>query len=141
MRLSYHAGQQWEDRARKKRSAHFAACRSGATSASKNVFILIPDTVWNPKALETGSVPRKVLHLIALFPRRGVGPGLIARVIMENEPLRYVIALSPFVAAMFIWRNLDAPVPGHALCPVIWAIPKAVAIAPRLGTVLVMDHS
>ena len=74
-----------------------------------SVFILSPDTVWNPKALETGSVPRKVLHRVALLPRNA-GPGLIARVIMENEPLRYFIALSPFVAAMLIWTDLALPI-------------------------------
>ncbi|SHH75456.1 hypothetical protein [Marivita hallyeonensis] len=74
-----------------------------------SVFILTPDTVLNPKALETGSVPRKVLHRIAFLPRGG-GLGLIARVIMENEPLRYFIALSPFVIAMFIWRDLALPI-------------------------------
>lgn len=74
-----------------------------------SVFILSPGTVWNPKALETGSVPRKVLHRIALLPRGG-GAGLVARVILENEPLRYFIALSPFVAAMFIWRDLALPI-------------------------------
>ena len=74
-----------------------------------SVFVLSPETVWNPKALETGSVPRKVLHRIALLPKGG-GFGLIARVIMENEPLRYFIALSPFVVAMFIWRDLALPI-------------------------------
>jgi hypothetical protein len=72
-------------------------------------FILSPETVWNPKALATGSVPRKVLHRIAFLPKGG-GIGLIARVIMENEPLRYFIALSPFVVAMFIWRDLALPI-------------------------------
>ena len=74
-----------------------------------SAFILSPDTVWNPKALATGSVPRKVLHRIAFLPKGG-GAGLIARVIMENEPLRYFIALSPFVVAMFIWRDLALPI-------------------------------
>ncbi|WP_299785787.1 hypothetical protein [uncultured Marivita sp.] len=87
----------------------FAERRAGATSAIMSVFILSPDTVWNPKALETGSVPRKVLHRIALLPKGG-GAGLVARVIMENEPLRYFIALSPFVAAMFIWTDLALPI-------------------------------
>ena len=74
-----------------------------------SAFILSPETVWNPKALATGSVPRKVLHRIAFLPKGG-GIGLIARVIMENEPLRYFIALSPFVVAMFIWRDLALPI-------------------------------
>ncbi len=74
-----------------------------------SAFILSPDTVWNPKALETGSVPRRVLHRIAFLPKGG-GLGLIARVVMENEPLRYFIALSPFVIAMFIWRDLALPI-------------------------------
>ncbi|WP_292292076.1 hypothetical protein [Marivita sp.] len=74
-----------------------------------SVFILTPETVWNPKALETGSVPRKVLHRIAFLPRGG-GAAMVARVIFENEPLRYFIALSPFVAAMFIWRDLALPI-------------------------------
>ena len=74
-----------------------------------SIFVLTPETVWNPKALETGSVPRKVLHRIAFLPKGG-GASLFARVIFENEPLRYFIALSPFVAAMFIWRELALPI-------------------------------
>lgn len=74
-----------------------------------SAFILSPETVWNPKALETGSVPRKVLHRIAFLPKGG-GAALAARVIFENEPLRYFIALSPFVVAMFIWRDLALPI-------------------------------
>lgn len=74
-----------------------------------SAFILSPETVWNPKALATGSVPRKVLHRIAFLPKGG-GLGLNLRVIMENEPLRYFIALSPFVIAMFIWRDLALPI-------------------------------
>jgi ribosomal protein L18 len=74
-----------------------------------SAFILSPETVWNPKALETGSVPRKVLDRIAFLPKGG-GAALAARVIFENEPLRYFIALSPFVVAMFIWRDLALPI-------------------------------
>lgn len=65
------------------------------------MFIRSPETVWNPKALETASVPRKVPHRIAFLPKGG-GAAMGARVIFENEPLRYFIALSPFVAAMFM---------------------------------------
>ena len=74
-----------------------------------SAFILSPDTVWNPKALETGSVPRKVLHRIAFLPKGG-GAAMALRVIFENEPLRYFIALSPFVVAMFVWRDLALPI-------------------------------
>lgn len=96
----------------------FAVSECDATSPRMSVFVLSPRTVYNPKALETGSVPRKVLHRIAFLPRRG-GPALIARVIMENEPLRYFIALSPFVAAMFIWRDLALPISQAPLAMVI----------------------
>jgi len=83
-----------------------------------SVFVLSPETVYNPKALETGSVPRKVLHRIAFLPRNA-GADLIARVILENEPLRYFIALSPFVAAMFIWRDLALPISQAPLAMII----------------------
>jgi hypothetical protein len=83
-----------------------------------SVFLLSPNTVYNPKALETGSVPRKVLHRVAFLPRRA-GPRMIARVVLENEPLRYFIALSPFVAAMFIWRDLALPISQAPLAMVI----------------------
>lgn len=92
-----------------KAPSHFAAWARDATSDGMSMFILSPETVWNPKALETGSVPRKVLHRIAFLPKGG-GAAMVARVIFENEPLRYFIALSPFVAAMFIWRDLALPI-------------------------------
>ncbi len=60
-------------------------------------------------------LPRKFLGRVTLWPRRGA-LGLWLRVIFEMEFLRYLIALSPFVFAMLIWRDYalaiaQAPIP------------------------------
>lgn len=84
------------------------------------MFILSPDTVANRAALRINWVPRRFLGRTAVWPRRGKNGGggarLWARLIFEMEFLRYLIALSPFVIAMLIWRDYalaiaQAPIP------------------------------
>ena len=79
------------------------------------MFILSPDTVANRTALRINWVPRRFLGRTAVWPRGG-GFRLWARLIFEMEFLRYLIALSPFVIAMLIWRDYalaiaQAPIP------------------------------
>jgi len=86
-----------------------------------SLFVLSPETVWNPSALELRTAPRKVFEYIALLPRREVGWRLLARVIFENQFLRYMTALTPFVAAMFIWPEAALPI-SQAPIPMLIAI-------------------
>ncbi|MCC5985822.1 MAG: hypothetical protein JJU42_15815 [Rhodobacteraceae bacterium] len=79
------------------------------------MFILSPDTVANRAALRINWVPRRFLGRTAVWPRAG-SARLWARLIFEMEFLRYLIALSPFVIAMLIWRDYalaiaQAPIP------------------------------
>lgn len=83
------------------------------------MFIVTPDTVWNPAALETRQVPKRMLGRIAVLPRRGGGVGLWARLIFEVQVLRFTAALAPFVAAMFIWRDLALPIAQAPLAMVL----------------------
>jgi len=74
------------------------------------MFVLAPNTVWNPAALETRAVPKKVLGRAPFLPRRGTTPALWARLVLENQFLRFSAALTPFVAAMLIWQDLALPI-------------------------------
>ena len=73
-------------------------------------FVLTPDTIWNPGAFGFRTAPRKILDRIAILPRREAGAGIVFRVILENQLLRYCTALLPFVLAMVIWPNLALPI-------------------------------
>lgn len=80
------------------------------------MFIVSPATVWNRSALETRAVPRKVFGRVTLVPRRGLNPGTFLRMVFEAQELRYILALTPFIAAAAIWRDYalaisQAPVP------------------------------
>jgi hypothetical protein len=88
------------------------------------MFVVTPETVWNPAAVETTVVPRRFLGRATLWPRRGAGLRLWARVIVEIEALRYFASLSPFVVAAFVWRDsaiaiAQAPL---AMFLVIWLV-------------------
>lgn len=74
------------------------------------MLIMAPTTVWNPSALDTRRVPKKMLGRIAILPRRGAGMRQRLRIAFENQPLRFTAALSPFVAAMFIWPESALPI-------------------------------
>ncbi|MFP4274350.1 MAG: hypothetical protein ACLFRU_04925 [Paracoccaceae bacterium] len=73
------------------------------------MLILSPAHVLNPAALETRRVPRKVFGRIALLPRRA-GAGTWARIVLEGQFLRYMVALVPFLVAMAIWPELALPI-------------------------------
>jgi len=98
------------------------------------MFLVTPDTVWNPSALETRVVPRRFLGRATLWPRRGAGVRLWLRVIAEVEAFRYFAALSPFVVAAFVWRDsaiaiAQAPL---AMFLVIWVVEmRLLRRAPR----------
>ncbi|WP_245243198.1 hypothetical protein [Pararhodobacter sp. SW119] len=60
-------------------------------------------------------MPRKFLGRTTLWPREG-GARLWLRLLFEMELPRYLIALSPFVIAIFVWRDhalaiAQAPIP------------------------------
>jgi len=80
------------------------------------VFILTPETIWNPHVLEMRQVPRRVFGRVMVFPRRGAGPGLWLRLIFEIEVLRYLGALLPFLLGAVIFPHYalaisQAPLP------------------------------
>lgn len=113
------------------------------------MFVVTPDTVWNPAALETRVVPRRFLGRATLWPRRG-GPRLWLRVIAEVEAFRYFAALSPFVLAAFVWRDsaiaiAQAPL---AMFLVIWVVemrilrrpPRAIDPAEADRTIDLLAH-
>jgi len=74
------------------------------------MFIVTPDTVWNPAALETRSVPKRMLGRISVLPRHGGTVSLWARLVFEVQVLRFSTALAPFVVAMLLWPRFALPI-------------------------------
>ena len=80
------------------------------------MFILTPETIWNPHVLEMRQVPRRVFGRVMIFPRRDAGTGLWLRLIFEMEVLRYLLALVPFLLAAVMYPRYagaiaQAPLP------------------------------
>ena len=80
------------------------------------MFILTPETIWNPHVLEMRQVPRRIFGRVMIFPRRGAGVGLWLRLIFEIEVLRYLGALLPFLLGAVIFPQYalaisQAPLP------------------------------
>ena len=73
------------------------------------MFIVCRDTILNRGILDTSSLPRRFLGRVMVLPRREASPGVWLRLIAEMQLLRYVVALVPFVVAMFIWPDLAFP--------------------------------
>jgi len=74
------------------------------------MFIVSPSTVWNPAALETRGIPKRMLGRIAVLPRRGADAATWARILFEGQVLRFTAALAPFIVAMFVWPRLALPI-------------------------------
>ncbi|WP_300034728.1 hypothetical protein [uncultured Roseobacter sp.] len=106
------------------------------------MFVVSQSTVLNPQALETVTVPKRMLGRIAILPRRGAGLRIIARLVFEAQMLRYLCALAPFVIAMFIWPHLALPI-SQAPVPMLIVIAvvetKVFAIRPDAREALISD--
>jgi len=74
------------------------------------MIIVSPTTIWNSSALETRSVPKRMLGRITILPHTGLSLGSLLRLIFEVQVLRYVLPLVPFVIAMFVWPHLALPI-------------------------------
>ncbi|MEM6588402.1 MAG: hypothetical protein AAF641_08150 [Pseudomonadota bacterium] len=75
-----------------------------------SLFVLSPDTVWNPSVLDFPTAPRKILERRMILPRRDVTWGFVFRAIFESQILRFVIALLPFGIAAVIWPGAALPI-------------------------------
>lgn len=74
------------------------------------MIIVSPSTIWNASALETRTIPKRVLGRITILPRTGLRTGTLLRLMFEVQALRYVLSLIPFVIAMFVWPHLALPI-------------------------------
>ncbi|MEO0780942.1 MAG: hypothetical protein AAFZ46_04220 [Pseudomonadota bacterium] len=74
------------------------------------MFVLSPDTVWNPSILDFPTAPRKILERGLILPRRDVSWGFIFRMIFESQVLRCVVTLLPFVIAAILWPDAALPI-------------------------------
>lgn len=85
------------------------------------MFIVCPSTLYNCNALETRSVPKRMIGRISLIPRRGATARIVTRLLFEVQVLRYLAALTPVVIAMFVWPDLALPI-SQAPIPMLFLI-------------------
>ena len=74
------------------------------------MIIVSPSTIWNASALETRTIPKRVLGRIMILPHTGLSSRTLLRLIFEVQVLRYLLPLMPFVIAMFVWPSLALPI-------------------------------
>ncbi|MEJ6387988.1 hypothetical protein [Gymnodinialimonas ulvae] len=73
------------------------------------MIILSPETITNAGALETRSLPKKIIGRVQILPR-GASLGTWARLLVEMQFLRYMVALVPFLIPILVSRELALPI-------------------------------
>jgi hypothetical protein len=73
------------------------------------MLILTHATMRNPGVLETRSLPKKFLGRVPIFPLNA-GIATWARLLVEMQPLRFLVTLLPFVVTPLMSRDLAVPV-------------------------------
>lgn len=73
------------------------------------MIILCPEKVLNASALETRSLPKKIIGRVQIIPR-AAGVRIWARLILEMQLVRYLSALVPFIVMILFSRDLALPV-------------------------------
>jgi hypothetical protein len=82
------------------------------------MLVLTKDTLRNPGALETRSLPKRFFGRVAVLPRNP-SLGLRLRLLIEYQFLRYMAALLPFCVPMLIWPQSAAPISQAPLAMVL----------------------
>ncbi|TFL18068.1 hypothetical protein [Jannaschia formosa] len=72
------------------------------------MIIVTEDTLLNPQILEVRQLPRRFVDRVSVWPRRA-SPGVIARLLIEMQLLRYAAWLAPLVVVALIWRQSALP--------------------------------
>ena len=83
------------------------------------MLIVTDDTLVNPSALETSSLPKKFLGRVVLLPR-GAGVWIWLRLIVEVQLLRFLVTLLPFLMAPLVFHNLALPVMEAPALMLMW---------------------
>lgn len=83
------------------------------------MFVVTRETVWNPGALTTRGVPKRIFRRIMPWPRREIGWRDALRLSFEVQPLRYGGALAPFLVAMLAMPHLALPIAQAPLAMVL----------------------
>lgn len=73
------------------------------------MIILSAETVLNPSALETRSLPKKIIGRVQILPRKA-GFQTWGRLVLEMQLIRYLVTLLPFLALILFSRDLALPV-------------------------------
>lgn len=73
------------------------------------MILLSPETILNPSALETRSLPKKIIGRVQILPRQA-GLATWLRLLLEMQVLRYLFALLPFLGLIFASRDFALPV-------------------------------
>jgi hypothetical protein len=73
------------------------------------MLILTNATMWNPGVLETRSLPKKFLGRVLVVPLNA-DLRTWARLLVEMQPLRFLVTLLPFAISPILVRDLAVPV-------------------------------
>lgn len=75
------------------------------------IFVLTQPNLANPASLEVRTLPKQIFHRsVTILPKGWPFHRVFWRLFFEHALTRYLIALTPFPAAMLIWPNLALPI-------------------------------
>ena len=109
------------------------------------MFIVTPDTVWNPGALGRGRADRPLMgRATMVLPARLLGARVFWRILLEYPFVRYSIVLFPIPVAILIWPDLALPISGAPLLMflvVLWVEGNVLSIPTAARRRALMDRA
>lgn len=82
------------------------------------MLVIAPQTIRNPGILETKAIPRKFFGRVTVWPK-SASTGMMLRLFIEMQLIRYLAALTPFVALILLVPDSAAPVSQAPLAMVL----------------------
>ena len=104
------------------------------------MLIVTHSTLRNPAALAVKQLPRKFFGRVTPWPRRA-GPKHFARIAIEFQGVRYMLALLPLLIIGFVWTEAALPLAQAPLLMivVIWFVEMRVLRVPAKKRAALMD--
>lgn len=95
--------------------------------------ILTHTTLRNPAILKVRQLPRKFFGRVAVWPRGPLGFGVMLRLIIEFQAVRYILTLSPFIFIGLSWNALALPMAQAPILMIfmIWFVEMRILRVPK----------
>lgn len=105
------------------------------------MLILTHDTLHNPAILQVRQLPRKFFGRVTAWPKGSLSLGLMLRIVIEFQWVRYTLTLLPLILIGLTWNGLALPLAQAPILMlvIIWWVEMRLLRVPKSKRAALID--